>query len=114
MKDCVFCRVARGELPSTKIYEDEELLAFHDISPKAPIHFLVIPRKHIANIMELAEPDVGLMGRMLYKAQELARELGCSEAGARFVINCKDDGGQTVDHLHIHVLGGRVMRWPPG
>ena len=114
MKDCVFCKVARGELPSTKIYEDEELFAFHDIAPKAPVHFLAIPRKHIPNIMELAPEDAALIGRMLYKAQELARDLGCAEKGARFLINCKSDGGQTVDHVHLHVLGGRAMRWPPG
>jgi histidine triad (HIT) family protein len=114
MKDCVFCKVARGELPSTKIYEDEELFAFHDIAPMAPVHFLVIPKKHIANIMELAPEDSSLMGRMLYRAQELARDLGCAEKGARFLINCKSDGGQTVDHVHLHVLGGRAMRWPPG
>ena len=114
MKDCIFCKIARGELPATRIYENEELFAFHDIAPKAPVHFLVIPKRHIANIMELAPDDAALMGRMLYKAQELARGLGCAEMGARFVINCKSDGGQTVDHLHIHVLGGRAMRWPPG
>jgi histidine triad (HIT) family protein len=114
MSDCLFCRIARGEIPSTKIHEDDEMLAFLDIAPKAPVHFLVIPKKHIANIMELAPEDAALMGRLLYKAQELARGLGCAEKGARFVFNCKSDGGQTVDHVHLHVLGGRAMDWPPG
>jgi len=114
MHDCLFCKIALGEIASAKVYEDEELIAFHDISPKAPLHFLVIPKKHIANLMELAAADTCLVGRMAFKAQELARSLGCEERGARFVINCKSDGGQSVDHLHIHVLGGRAMDWPPG
>jgi histidine triad (HIT) family protein len=114
MPDCIFCKIARGEIPASKLHEDEELLAFRDIAPKAPVHFLVIPKRHIANIMELESADQALVGRMLFKAQELARELGCAERGARFVINCKADGGQTVDHVHLHVLGGRAMEWPPG
>jgi histidine triad (HIT) family protein len=114
MSDCLFCTIARGEIPSTKIYEDDEMFAFLDIAPKAPEHFLVIPKRHIPNIMELAPEDSSLLGRLLYKAQELAQGRGCAEKGARFVINCKSDGGQTVDHLHIHVLGGRALDWPPG
>lgn len=96
------------------IHEDAEILAFHDLAPKAPVHFLVIPKKHIANLMEIAPEDSVLVARLLYMAQELACGLGCAENGARFVINCKSDGGQSVDHLHIHVLGGRAMAWPPG
>lgn len=114
MVDCIFCRIANGEMASKKIYEDEELFAFHDIAPKAPVHFLLIPKKHIKSLMELEPEDAALFGRLAYKAQQLARGLGCSERGARFVINCKSDGGQTVDHLHLHVLGGRAMQWPPG
>jgi histidine triad (HIT) family protein len=114
MSDCLFCKIASGAIPSTKIHEDDELVAFMDISPKAPVHFLVIPKRHIANVMELGPEDEALMGRLVLKAQELARSQGCAERGARFVINCKSDGGQTVDHLHMHVLGGRVMKWPPG
>jgi histidine triad (HIT) family protein len=114
MSDCLFCKIARGEIPSSRLYEDEEMFAFRDIDPKAPLHFLVIPKRHIPNLMEIESADSGLVGRMAYKAQELARELGCGEGGARFVINCKADGGQTVEHLHLHVLGGRAMRWPPG
>ncbi|GHU84788.1 putative HIT-like protein [Spirochaetia bacterium] len=114
MSDCIFCKIIRGEIPGKKIYEDDELLAFHDVSPQAPVHFLVIPKKHIRNIMELDPGDAALPGKMLNKGQELAAKLGCAEKGARFVINCKSDGGQTVDHLHLHVLGGRPLAWPPG
>jgi histidine triad (HIT) family protein len=114
MSDCVFCKIAAGEIPSGKVYEDGEMLAFHDITPQAPVHFLVIPKKHIPNIMALEKDDSALLGRMLFKAQELAVTLGCGEKGARFVINCKSYGGQTVDHLHVHVLGGRMLMWPPG
>jgi histidine triad (HIT) family protein len=114
MNDCLFCKIARGEIPSSKIFEDEEMLAFHDIGPKAPVHFLVISKKHIASLMELQPGDAALVGRLVYRAQQLAQELGCADRGARFVFNCKDDGGQTVEHLHLHVLGGRPMLWPPG
>ncbi len=114
MDDCLFCKIARGEIPSKKVFEDEEFFAFYDIAPKAPLHFLVIPKKHIANLMELESGDSDLVGRLIFMAQELARELGCGEKGARFVFNCKSDGGQTVDHVHLHVLGGRAMDWPPG
>ena len=120
MSDCIFCKIIKGEIPSKKIYEDGELLAFNDINPQAPIHFLVIPKKHIPNIMELDADDTALLGRLFFKAQELAKEPGlaspegCAEKGARFVINCKSHGGQTVDHLHCHVLGGRFLKWPPG
>ena len=114
MDDCIFCRIIDGSIPSVKLYEDGEILAFRDASPQAPVHFLVVPKKHIRNIMELDKADRDLLGRLLFKAQELAVEQGCGEKGARFVINCKEDGGQTVDHLHAHVLGGRFMAWPPG
>jgi len=114
MSTCIFCKIAGGEIPCRKIFEDDDILAFHDLSPQAPVHFLLIPKKHYSNIMELGSGEEALAGRMLVKAQELAVGLGCAEKGARFVINCKSDGGQTVDHLHIHVLGGRPMTWPPG
>ena len=114
MSDCIFCKIIKGEIPAKKLYEDDELLAFHDVNPQAPVHFLVIPKKHIPNIMELDASDAALLGRLLFKAQELAATNGCAEKGARFVINCKSDGGQSVDHLHCHILGGRAMAWPPG
>jgi histidine triad (HIT) family protein len=111
MADCIFCKIAAGEIPGKKLYEDDELLAFHDVNPQAPVHFLVIPKKHIPHI---TEGESGLLGKLLHKAQELAVQQGLGEKGARFVINHKADGGQTVDHLHIHVLGGRSLGWPPG
>jgi histidine triad (HIT) family protein len=114
MSDCIFCRIIAGQIPAKKIYEDDEMLAFHDITPQAPVHFLVIPKKHIRNVMETEKADSALMGKLLTKAQELLAEQGCAEKGGRFVINCKEDGMQTVEHIHIHVLGGRTMMWPPG
>jgi len=114
MNNCIFCKIINGEIPAKKIHEDDETLAFYDLNPQAPLHFLVIPKKHIANLMEAESGDAELLGRLLFKAQELAAANGCAEKGARFVINCKSHGGQTVDHLHIHVLGGRHLSWPPG
>jgi histidine triad (HIT) family protein len=114
MGDCIFCKIIAGEIPGKKIYEDDEMYAFHDISPQAPVHFLVVPKKHIPNIMEASPEDSALLGRLFYKAQALLVEQGCAEKGGRFVINCKSDGMQTVPHIHIHVLGGRMLGWPPG
>jgi histidine triad (HIT) family protein len=112
--DCIFCRIVKGEIPSKKIYEDDEILAFHDITPQSPVHFLVIPKSHISNIMEVKAEDSALLGKLLFQAQKLAAEQGCEEKGFRLVINCKSYGGQSVDHLHIHILGGRQLNWPPG
>jgi len=114
MNNCIFCKIIAGEIPGKKLYEDDEMLAFFDINPMAPVHFLVIPKKHIESLFVLEEADAALAGRLLHKAQELAREQGCEEKGGRFVINAKTDGGQTVYHLHIHFLGGRALGWPPG
>ena len=114
MDDCIFCKIIKGEIPSKKIFEDDDIFAFHDINPAAPIHFLVIPKRHIPNIMETEANDSALLGKLLLKAQELAAELGCGEKGFRLTINCKSHGGQTVDHLHLHILGGRQLAWPPG
>ncbi|MCL2179508.1 MAG: histidine triad nucleotide-binding protein [Treponema sp.] len=114
MSDCIFCKIAAGEIPSKKLYEDDEMLVFLDITPMAPVHYLVIPKKHIQSLLELEEADTALLGRLFFKAQEIAKEKGCEEKGGRFVINAKTDGGQTVDHLHIHFLGGRALGWPPG
>jgi histidine triad (HIT) family protein len=114
MSDCIFCKIIKGEIPSKKIYEDDEFLAFHDITPQAPVHFLIIPKRHIPSIMEAAPSDAGLLGRLLFKARELAAAQGCADQGARFVINSGPQGGQTVDHLHCHILGGRALGWPPG
>ena len=114
MSDCLFCKIIAGEIPAKKLYEDDEMLAFFDINPMAPVHFLVIPKKHINNLLELEDADAALVGRLFCKARELVKQQGCEEKGGRFVINAKSDGGQTVDHLHIHVLGGRALGWPPG
>ena len=114
MSGCLFCKIIDGGIPAQKLYEDDEMLAFSDINPMAPVHFLVIPKKHIENIFELQAEDAALAGRMILKAREIAKERGCEEKGGRFVINAKADGGQTVNHLHIHFLGGRSLGWPPG
>lgn len=103
--NCLFCRIARGEIPSRKVYEDEEVLAFHDINPAAPVHFLMIPKGHTESLVNTHAADAVLLGRMLVLAPQLAREQGCTN-GFRVVINNGPDGGQEVNHLHIHVLGG--------
>lgn len=113
MTDCIFCKIIKGEIPSTKIYEDDLVYAFEDLYPKAPAHFLIIPKKHIVSADDIKEEDKELIGHIFYVAKNLAEEKGLSN-GYRIVNNCKDDGGQTVDHLHFHVLGGRSLQWPPG
>lgn len=110
--DCLFCRIASGEVPAGLVAETEDAVAFRDISPKAPLHVLVIPRRHIASLNEA--DDAQLLGRLLALAANVARDEGIAESGYRIIINTRADGGQTVDHLHIHVMGGRHMEWPPG
>lgn len=112
--DCLFCKIAAGEIPSTKVYSDDEFYAFRDINPEAPTHCLIIPRKHIARITEADPEDEALLGRMLLKANAIAGAEGIVESGFRFVLNCNEDGGQTVYHIHLHILGGRPLTWPPG
>jgi histidine triad (HIT) family protein len=112
--DCLFCKIIAGDIPSNKVYSDDEVYAFHDISPAAPIHILVIPKKHISAVNEASSQDQALLGRILLKANEIAGQQGLSEDGFRYVINTGDHGGQTVHHLHLHILGGRRMSWPPG
>ena len=111
--DCIFCKIAAGSIPSKKVREDEHLLAFHDIDPKAPTHILVIPKKHIASLAHATADDAELLGRLLVAVSEIAREQGLGK-GYRVVISTGSEGGQTVDHLHLHLLGGRQMHWPPG
>lgn len=113
-EDCLFCKIASGEIPSTEVYSDEEFYAFRDINPGAPTHCLVIPRKHIARITEADPGDEALLGRLMLRANAIARAEGIAESGFRYVINCNDDGGQTVYHIHLHILGGRGLAWPPG
>ncbi|MBS7325589.1 MAG: histidine triad nucleotide-binding protein [Thiopseudomonas sp.] len=111
--DCLFCKIVAGDIPAKKIYEDDLVVAFHDIAPQAPVHFLVIPKKHIRTLNDLTEADRELAGHILFVAQKLALELGC-EAGFRVAMNCNELGGQTVYHIHLHVLGQRPLAWPPG
>ena len=110
--DCLFCKIA-GEIPSKKIYEDEDLLAFYDINPEAPVHFLVIPKKHIASAAELRPENSVIVAKIFVVISRIAKELGLS-SGYRIVNNCGEDAGQTVQHLHFHVLAGRSLAWPPG
>jgi len=110
---CLFCKIADGSIPSTRVYEDEQCLAFADINPQAPVHLLIIPRKHIASLAKATTEDSALLSHLLWTAAEIAREKKL-DAGYRVVINIGENGGQTVDHLHLHLLGGRHMTWPPG
>jgi histidine triad (HIT) family protein len=112
MADCLFCKVASGEIPAAVVKRADGLIAFKDINPQAPTHLLVIPADHVATLD--AARDAGLLGRLLAFARDVAREAGLAERGYRVVVNTNADGGQTVFHLHLHLLGGRAMRWPPG
>jgi histidine triad (HIT) family protein len=112
--DCLFCRIGRGEIPSTMVHQDEDLFAFNDTNPQAPMHVLVVPRKHIPTTNDLADDDDALIGRMLRRASAIAAERGYAERGYRTVFNCNREAGQTVFHIHLHVLAGRGLGWPPG
>lgn len=113
MSDCLFCKIIDGEIPSTKAYEDDRILAFHDVDPQAPVHVLIVPKKHIASLDDLTSEDESLVAYIMLKIKDIAADLGL-ENGYRVVINCGEDGQQTVKHLHFHVLGKRKMTWPPG
>lgn len=112
--DCLFCRIAAGEISSTQVHADDEVIAFRDIAPKAPVHVLVIPRRHIASVADLAADDGPLLARMVGVAADVARQEGIADSGYRIVTNVGADAGQSVAHLHLHLLGGRRMSWPPG
>lgn len=111
--DCLFCKIAAGEIPSKKLFEDDELLAFYDVSPQAPIHFLVIPKAHIASANDITAQNSAVIARVYEVIATLAKELKLA-GGYRVVTNCGEHGGQTVNHLHFHVLAGRSLAWPPG
>jgi histidine triad (HIT) family protein len=111
---CLFCKIIAGEIPSKKVYEDDELYAFEDINPQAPLHALILPRQHIATVNDLTAKDDGLVGSMIRRAAALAKERGFDESGYRTVFNCNSHAGQSVFHIHLHVLGGRALSWPPG
>ena len=112
--NCLFCKIIEGEIPATVMYEDSEIMAFSDVNPQAPTHLLVIPKEHIATLNETETKHEQLLGRMILTATKLAAIKGFDNAGYRLVFNVNSDGGQTVHHIHLHVLGGRKMTWPPG
>ena len=114
MSDCLFCKIAKGEIPSEKIYEDDKVYAFYDINPEAPTHFLVIPKEHIESANELNDNNIDIVSHIFKVINKLVVELKIADAGYRIINNCGEDGGQTVKHLHFHVIGGRSLNWPPG
>lgn len=111
---CLFCRIVNGDIPAQIVHEDDDIVAFYDIAPQAPVHVLLIPRRHLDSVSQFGDDDAGLAGKLLLTARTLARQLGMAESGFRLVINTGDQGGQSVSHLHLHLLGGRQMTWPPG
>ena len=111
---CLFCKIVAGEIPASKVYEDDRLIAFNDINPQAPMHVLVVPKEHIATVNDLDAAHEPLVGSMIRRAAAIAAERGFAGSGYRTVFNCNAQAGQTVFHLHLHVLGGRPMAWPPG
>jgi len=111
---CLFCEIVAGRIPAKKVHEDDTLLAFHDINPQAPTHVLLIPKRHVTSPADLSPSDDATVGLLVRKAAELARELGIQESGFRLVFNCGPDAGYSVFHVHLHLLGGRELGWPPG
>ena len=114
MDDCLFCRVIAGQVPGAIVHQDDRVVAFRDINPQAPMHVLVVPRRHVATLNDLTGEDDALVGEMIRRAAAIAAENGHSERGYRTVFNCNAEAGQTVFHIHLHVLGGRRLSWPPG
>ncbi len=114
MPDCIFCKIAAGEIPSTKVYEDEKILAFRDIEPQAPEHIIIIPKEHISSANDITAQNSAIVAKVFEVAAKIAKDLGFAEKGFRIVNNCGDDGGQTVGHIHFHLLAGRNLGWPPG
>lgn len=114
MTDCLFCKIRDGEIPGDIVYQDDEVLAFRDVNPQAPTHVLVIPSKHIATTNDLGEADAVIVGKMMLAAKKIAADEGFAQEGYRLVLNCNEGAGQTVFHIHMHLLGGRRLTWPPG
>jgi histidine triad (HIT) family protein len=114
MSECIFCQIAAGKVPARFVHQDDEIVAFHDLNPQAPTHVLLIPRRHIATLLDAGPEDVPLLGRLQHTAVEVARQLGLEDDGFRLVTNCLEAAGQSVFHVHLHLLGGRRMSWPPG
>jgi len=111
---CLFCRIVSGEIPASKVYEDDEVMAFNDINPQSPLHVLVIPKRHISTTNDLSTQDDALIGTLVRRAAAIAREKGYADRGYRSVLNCNAEAGQTVFHIHLHLLAGRGLGWPPG
>lgn len=114
MSDCLFCRIAQGQIATDFVYEDDTILAFKDIQPQAPVHVVLIPRQHLTTVADIGAGQQGIMDRLTCTANWIARDQGIDQSGYRLVVNCNSDGGQSVFHLHMHLLGGRKMVWPPG
>ncbi len=114
MAECIFCQIVAGAIPTKKIYEDEQVIAFDDINPQARVHMLVIPKRHVVSLDDTSESDAALLGQLMVVCAKMARERGLAESGYRVVTNIGREAGQTVFHLHLHVLGGRSFSWPPG
>lgn len=114
MSDCLFCKMVSGEIQPDIVFEDDEVLAFRDVNPQAPVHVLVIPKMHISTVNDLTPEHAGLMGKLYLAARQIAADEGVAEPGYRMVVNCNPGAGQSVYHIHMHVLGGRPMHWPPG
>ena len=112
--ECIFCKIIDEKIPAKIIYKDDHVIAFEDINPQAPVHVLVIPRKHISTVLEIEDTDKGIPGHLFDVANTIARQKEIEKKGFRLVLNCNEDAGQTVFHLHLHLLGGRIMKWPPG
>ena len=111
---CIFCEIVAGRIPSRSVMSDDRLAAFHDVNPQAPTHVLVIPRRHITSLLDLDATDDDLLGAMVRQARDIAKDLGLGERGFRLVLNAGDDAGYSVHHIHLHLLGGRPLGWPPG
>ena len=114
MNKCLFCNIVSGEIPADTVFENDSIIAFRDINPQAPVHILIIPKLHISTLNDLREDHVELMGELILKAKDLAKDEGIADAGYRTGFNCNKAGGQTVYHIHLHLLGGRDFSWPPG
>jgi len=112
--DCIFCEIVKKQIPCEIIYEDDSVIGFKDISPQAPVHVIIIPKVHISNINDISEDESDVIGHIFIAAKKIAKDLGISETGYRIISNCGEDGGQTVQHIHFHLLGGRMLKWPPG
>ena len=114
MSDCLFCKIREGEIPADIIFENDDVLAFNDVNPQAPVHLLIIPKKHISTVNDMVEDDQVVMGKLFSAARAIAKQKGVSDDGYRLVVNCNEKAGQTVFHIHMHMLADRALTWPPG